>query len=267
MTAIRLTPLDLALAASLLLVAALLSLAFRLRLERPLAVAGLRMCAQLLLVGLVLKFVFEQTSLAVTAAIAAVMIAVAGWEAAGRTGAPRIRLQMLGLGTATLMIVGLLASFFAVGALIGPDPWYAPRYLLPILGMVLGNALTAISLVFQTMAAEIRRDRAAIEARLALGHTRRAALDGALQAALRAGLTPILNAMAVTGVVTLPGMMSGQIIAGADPIEAAKYQVMIMFVLAGAAAVATVAAGLGSIAILTDSRHRLRVERLQAVTT
>jgi putative ABC transport system permease protein len=88
------------------------------------------------------------------------------------------------------------------------------------------------------------------------------AFSGVLRSALRTATTPLVNAMAVAGVVALPGMMAGQILAGADPAEAAKYQVMIMFVLSGASGLGAVAAALGSVLLLTDKRHRLRAERL-----
>lgn len=264
MTPVRLTPTDLALAATLLIVAAALSYRHHLALERALAFAAVRMVVQLLLVGLVLKFVFEQTSLLATAIVAAAMITIAGYEATHRVNAPALRWRLWGLGSGTLLAVGLMATFFAVVVVVGPEPWHAPRYLLPILGMVLGNALTAISLVMQTMATIVIRDRRAIDAQLALGATRYSALSGATREALRTGLTPIINAMAVSGVVSLPGMMTGQVIAGVDPIEAAKYQVMIMFVLAGAVALAAYAGAIGAVGLLTDRRHRLRVERLTA---
>jgi putative ABC transport system permease protein len=79
---------------------------------------------------------------------------------------------------------------------------------------------------------------------------------------MRTAMTPLLNTMAVAGIVTLPGMMTGQILAGADPAEAAKYQIMIMFVLSGAAGLGALLAGLGGVLLLTDKRHRLRLDRL-----
>lgn len=261
MTPVKLTPIDLGLAALLLLIAGALSFRFRLSLERQLGVAAVRMVVQLLLVALVLKFVFEQTSLAVTGAIALVMVMFAAVEASQRIKAPRLRRPLLVLGGGTLLATGLFATLYTVAVVIGPTPWHAPRYVLPILGMVLGNALTAVALVLSTLAATVERERRAIEARLALGADRRTALSGPLRDALTTGLTPILNAMAVTGVVALPGMMTGQVIAGVDPIEAAKYQIVIMCALAGAVSLAACAAGLGGVYLLTDKRHRLRIDR------
>jgi putative ABC transport system permease protein len=127
--------------------------------------------------------------------------------------------------------------------------------------MVLGNTLTSISLALQTLNEGAERERSAIEARIALGATRLEAFSGLLRQSLRTATTPLLNSMAVAGVVTLPGMMAGQILAGADPNEAAKYQIMILFVLAGASGLGAFAAALGSVFLMTDARHRLRLDR------
>lgn len=264
MTYVSLHPLDLVLAATLLIANAGISIAFSLGLERKMAVAALRMVAQLLLAGLVLKFVFEQSSAWMTAAVALVMVAAAGWEAVARQERPISGWRSLGLSTGALLVVGALATVFAVAGVVKPDPWYAPRYVLPIAGMVLGNALTGVALTLDSVTAMAAREKAAIEVRLALGATRLEAMDEILRRALRTGMMPLLNAMAATGVVSLPGMMTGQILAGLDPLEAAKYQIMIMFVLAGATALAVLAAAFGAVLLLTDERHRLRLDRLGA---
>jgi UDP-glucose/iron transport system permease protein len=118
--------------------------------------------------------------------------------------------------------------------------------------------------VLDTFCETVTRERTAIEARLALGAQRQEAMSGALRASLRTGMTPILTSMATTGIVALPGMMTGQILAGADPVEAVKYQVLIMFLIAAATALASFFGGLGAALLLTDKRHRLRLERLAA---
>ena len=116
----------------------------------------------------------------------------------------------------------------------------------------------------QTLTEGAERERAAIEARIALGATRFEAFAAVLRRAIRTAITPLLNTMSVAGIVTLPGMMTGQILAGADPAEAAKYQIMIMFVLTGAAGFGALAAAFGGVLLLTDARHRLRLDRLGA---
>ena len=102
-----------------------------------------------------------------------------------------------------------------------------------------------------------------MEARIALGHKRFEAIDEPLRQALKTGMMPIINAMAASGIVSLPGMMTGQIMAGADPVEATKYQILIMFLIAGATASGTLLAVVGSASRLTDDRGRLRLERLE----
>ncbi len=254
---------ELAIAGLLLIANAGLSYGFRLGLERTLLISAVRMALQLGAVGFVLKFVFEQGSSALTALFALVMITVASWEALSRQ---RYQIgsgwQHWGLGTAALLFCGLTGTLYAVILIINTDPWWSPRIFLPILGMVLGNALTGVSLVLDTLTTATRRERTAIEAKLALGSTRFEAMHDPLANALRTAMMPIINAMAAAGVVSLPGMMTGQILAGADPVEAAKYQIMILCVISGTTALGILAAGAGGVWLLTDSRHRLRVERL-----
>jgi putative ABC transport system permease protein len=259
MTTVSLSLVDLALAAALLVINGALSVWFRLGLEQRLGVAALRMVVQLGAVGFILKFVFEQSSPPLTLLIGCLMVAVAGLELIGRNTSGATKGLTFGIGTATLFCAGFIGTIYALALVVQPDPWYAPRYALPILGMVLGNALTGISLVLETMTAMTRREGRTIEARLALGATRFEALQAVRTQALTSGLIPILNAMSVAGVVSLPGMMTGQILAGADPVEAAKYQIMIMFVIAGSTGLAVLAAAFGATYLLTDARHRLLV--------
>lgn len=264
--AIALTPVDLALAASTTLLVGGLSLAAGLKLERSLALAVARMVAQLLLFAIVLKFVFEQTSALWTLTAAAVMIGAAVLEITLNRQVRGLGWPIALLSTLTLMVAALGTALFTVIVVVGPEPWYTPRYVLPILGMVLGNALTVMSLAVTSMIDAIRRDRAAIETRLALGHTRLDALSAPLRAALCTGLLPVITMLSTAGLVTLPGMMSGQLLGGADPIEAAKYQIMILLTIAGAASLAAAGGAYGAILLLTDQRQRLRLERLQPPT-
>jgi putative ABC transport system permease protein len=235
---------------------------FRLGLERSLAVAAARMVTQLALVGLALKFVFIQSSAWWTAVFAAVMLTAAAYESVSRQERPLAGWAGYVLGAGPPFIAGLLATFLAVVAIIGADPWYAPRFVLPVLGMVLGNALSGVCLVLDSIGEGLARERAAIEARLALGETRFSATGEVLRRGLKAGMIPILTTMTASGLIALPGMMTGQILAGAEPFEAAKYQIMILFIIAGATGLAVAGAGLGAIAAFTDERHRLRLDRM-----
>ncbi|WP_295555513.1 iron export ABC transporter permease subunit FetB [uncultured Hyphomicrobium sp.] len=256
---------DLALAALLLIANGVVSFWFRLGLERSLAISAVRMILQLAVVALALRFIFALNSPLWTVLFAMFMAGAAAFEVISRQERRVVGPIAMALGAGAPFFAGLVATLFATTIVIGPDPWYAPRYVLPLFGMMLGNAMAGTSLVLDAITSAAVRERAAIEARLALGASRFEALDGILRRALTTGLMPILSAMATTGVVALPGMMTGQILAGIDPVSAAKYQVMIMFLIAGSTGIAVVAAGLGAVLLITDERHRLRLDRLSKV--
>jgi putative ABC transport system permease protein len=128
--------------------------------------------------------------------------------------------------------------------------------------MILGNCMTGIALGLDTLTSSAAARRAAIEARLMLGGTRFEALQPVMREALRRALLPIINSMSATGVVSLPGMMTGQILGGVAPAEAVKYQILIMFLIAGGTGLGAVAAVLCGVFRLTDARHRLRLDHL-----
>ncbi len=253
---------DLIAAALLIVLNGAISFAFRLRLERTLAIAAVRMVVQLGLIGFVLKIVFASAHPGMTALVAIGMVGVAGYEVWARQTSPARGPWTAGLGAGTLLVVGLAATFYVTFVVMGSQPWYQPSVFIPILGMVLGNALTGVGLALETITQTARRERPAIEARLALGHTRFQAFEDVIRRALTTAMMPIVNAMAVAGIVSLPGMMTGQILSGVDPVEAAKYQVMIMFAIAGSTALAVMAAVVGGVFLLSDDRSRLRLDWL-----
>lgn len=253
---------DLALAALLVLVNGLISIAMSLGLARQLWIAAVRMVVQLLVIALVLTWLFERASLPWTAALALVMVLFAGHEIRARQQRPLSGWWGPGLGLATMLVAGTAVTLLGLATQIRPDPWYDPRYAIPLLGMLLGNAMTGISLGLNTLTLTVARERAAIEARLALGAPRAIAFAGPRRDALRTALMPLVNSMAATGVVFLPGMMTGQIFAGVPPVEAVKYQLLVMFLIAGATGLGSVMAVLLAAWRLSDDRHRLRLDRL-----
>lgn len=255
---------DLALAALLVLLNAGLSLALGLGVERRLLVAAGRMVVQLLLMALVLRWLFEHQAAGLTLLAAMVMVLFAGREVMARQDRRFSGWWAYGLGTGSMLLASFLITLFALTTQVRPDPWYDARYALPLLGMVLGNTMNGISIGLNSLTTLAARDRPAIEARLALGATRWAALRHVTRHALRTGLISIINAMAAAGLVFIPGMMTGQILAGADPFEASKYQILIMFLIAGGTAVGSLSAVMLGAWRLTDGRHRLRLDRLTA---
>ncbi len=255
---------DVAASSLFLFIAAVLTLVLKLGLARTIAIRAARMVAQLIAIGYVLKFIFTATSPWITLLAAAVMVSFASREVLGRQERKLAGLWRYGLGPSAMMVSGALALVYALTVLIQPQPWYAPRFALPLFGMILGNSMTGVALGLNMITEAIVREKAAIEARLLLGRSRWEALRPFAARALRTGMTPIMNAMAASGVISLPGMMTGQILSGTPPVEAVKYQLMIMFLISGVVGIGVIAAVFASIWRLTDARHRLRPDRLDA---
>lgn len=253
---------DLVLAAIFLVLNGVLSLALNLGLERQLLIAASRMIVQLLLVGLVLKAIFAAASPALTVAVALVMGIFAGREIWARQERRLAGPWGYGIGAGAMMVAGVMVTLVALTTQIEPEPWWSPRFALPLFGMILGNTMTGVSLGLDTLTSTLYRETLAVEARLLLGQTRWQAVTPFSRRALRSGFMPIVNAMAATGVVSLPGMMTGQILSGVDPTEAVKYQLLIMFLIGGATGLGVLGAVLASVWRLTDQRHRLRLDRL-----
>ncbi len=261
---IALTYWDLVLAAIFLVLNGVLSLALNLGLERQLLIAATRMIVQLLLVGLVLKAIFAAASPWLTLGVAVVMGLFAGREILARQERRLAGPWGYGIGAGAMMAAGVIVTVVALTTQIEPDPWWSPRFALPLFGMILGNTMTGVSLGLDTLNTTLHREKASVEARLLLGQTRWQAVTPFVRRALRSGFMPIINAMAATGVVSLPGMMTGQILSGVDPTEAVKYQLLIMFLIGGATGLGVLGAVLVSVWRLTDQRHRLRLDRLRA---
>jgi putative ABC transport system permease protein len=261
---IALSPLDLALAGSLVAVDAAISLVLRLDLHRRLLWAAGRMVVQLIAVGYILRFVFALQKPAATLAIVLVMALIATRELAARPSRRLIGAWGFGISGASLAVATVATAALALFTAIRPHPWYDPRYAIALTGIIMGNVLSSGSLALDTVLGGVGAERSAIEARLALGETFRAATDPLRRDAVRRGLLPMINQMSAAGVVTLPGTMTGQILAGVDPMEAVKYQILLMFLIAGASGLAVVAIAELTLGRLTDDRQRLRLDRLRA---
>lgn len=254
---------QLALSSALILINIVLSFWLRLGLEQRLWVASLRMVVQLLLVGYVLEWVFQLQNPVWVLLVALAMTVMAGTSAVNRT---RRRFSSIYWNS----FVSILAAAFtvtglAVAGIIQVQPWYNPQYLIPLLGMILGNALTGTSLALDRFMEDLVSYRRQTEALLALGATRWEAAHPTMTEALRTGMIPTINSMMVMGIVSLPGMMTGQILAGASPTDAVRYQIVIIFAIAAGTALSTIIVVLLAFQALFNSKHQLRVEKLQKV--
>jgi putative ABC transport system permease protein len=253
---------QLAIAAALILISGAVSLVLKLRMERKLALASLRTIVQLGLVGYVLKWVFELDSLLALAPVFLLMIATATNAAIrrpdrGYRGSAR-------RAFASLALTGLVITVTATRLIIGVDPWYAPSYFIPLLGMVLGNAMNGISLCLDHLLESFSLRRNQVEMELSLGASAWESARGPVSSAVRRGMIPIINSMMVVGIVSLPGMMTGQILAGADPLRAVKYQIVIMFMIAAGTALGSMLIALLSYRALYNHRHQLVSGRIES---
>ncbi|MGV3525975.1 MAG: ABC transporter permease [Candidatus Sericytochromatia bacterium] len=260
--ALQLGPLHLALAALLLGVQLLLSQLLQLGLGRHLLWASLRMVVQLSLLGLVLTSVFALRSLPLVLAVLCVMTL-----AAGQNAVSRVKHHYQGLfrnGLVAVWLSSWLTTAYMLSVVQTPDPWFRPDYVIPLLGMVLGNGLSGIALGLERFLDQTLQQREHIEAALALGANRWEAGRDMVSQAVRTGLTPITQSMMASGLVSLPGMMTGQILGGVSPRQAVYYQIVVMFLIATSTALGTMGVVLLSFFRLFCPQHRLRLDRLES---
>ncbi|MFO7936394.1 MAG: iron export ABC transporter permease subunit FetB [Kiritimatiellia bacterium] len=235
----------------------------RLGVSRQLSIGILRTMIQLSLVGAVLTAVFQHENPLWTIGFATVMLCAGTFEVTRRQTRRFLAGWSIGLSFTGLISAAVLSTGYALLVVVDVSPWWKARYAIPLLGMILGNTMNGISLGLNTLTNGVWQQRAVIENRLALGETAQESVRDIKRECLRNALTPIMNALAVCGVVSLPGMMTGQILAGNDPHVAARYQMMIMYLIGtGCAAGCLVTVTLAS-RRLFDHRDRLRLDRLQ----
>lgn len=178
--------------------------------------ATLRMLIQLLLIGYVLVYIFSADQPGIIVAVLVIMLLAASWIAIRpvQHSQPRVFFHAL----AAISIGGLLTLILVSQFVIRVEPWFSPRYVVPLAGMIFAGAMNTVSLAAERMQAEIDRETSYSEAR---------------RIALQASLIPMINSLFAVGLVSLPGMMTGQILSGISPMVAAKYQIVVMAMLFG----------------------------------
>ena len=216
---------------SLLLIALVLALSLwqRLNLHGKLLIGCARVVIQLLAIGVILGWVFGAEDWRIVALAVTVQLGFAAWTSASLQERP-----LKGVRTITLM--ALLPSYLLVQGILAalviqPQPWWEPRVVLPVGGMLLGNALTATALALNRYRGEIRDNHDLVITRISLGAPWQLAVSGEVRAAAYAALLPSISGMMTVGLVALPGMMTGQILAGAEPLVAVRYQIVVMFMI------------------------------------
>ena len=198
-------------------VAIVIGIMFRWSVGAPTAIyASLRMLFQLLLIGYVLVYIFESDQPAIIIAVLIVMLIVASWIAIRplHNKQPQMYLNSL----VAISVGGILTLALVSQIIIGVEPWFSPRYVVPLAGMIFSGSMNTVSLAGERLQYEYDRGMPYVEAR---------------RIALQASLIPITNSLFAVGLVSLPGMMTGQILSGISPLVAAKYQIVVMTMLFG----------------------------------
>ncbi len=225
-------------ASALMLVAGIVSWKLELGQEKNIAIAAVRAFIQLLAMGFLLVYLFRYQSWWL---VLIVLLAMA--LCAAQIAVSRVKQRVHGLWIpvfATLLASSMVIAFIVVEGVIQPDPWYSARQLVPIAGMALGNTMSATAVAIDRLFADLDSRSDEIFALIALGATPREAAFPSIKAAVGAGILPTLATMCAAGIVQIPGMMSGQILAGADPVVAAKYQIVVLLMMSAATTIAIV---------------------------
>jgi len=240
----------------LVIVIATVSLRQRLGLERDLLIGTIRTIVQLYLVGLILAAVFSAARWYWVLSILVVMAAIATHAAVSRLAKPIPGVYWIAAAALTISTAATIT--YVIGIVVQPRPWWEPQYLIPIAGMILGNSMTSAALAGDRLQSDLFARRDEVEARLALGFSGLEAVQPLVRAALRASMIPTVNGMMTVGVVQLPGMMTGQILAGASPLTAIRYQIVVVFMLAVATTLGSLLFVRLAVARYLTPAHQLR---------
>ena len=179
-----------------------------------------RMLGQLLLVGYFLTAIFETDSSIVIIAILAVMVFSSSWIALGTVRVQRKKLYVRAL--CSIALGGFISLLFVTQGVLHLSPWYSPQYIVPLAGMIFASSMNSVSLAAERLYAELERGVLYQEAK---------------RIAFQASLIPVVNSLLAVGLVSIPGMMTGQILSDVSPLIAARYQIMVMCMVFGAAGI------------------------------
>lgn len=230
MRLITLDFMDLVIALGLMAIALALAQWQRLGLGRQLIIATLRTVTQLVGVGYLLNIIFALNNPLAVVGILLSMVTIAAIAARKRIDQKLTGILPILWGSILTSTLGVL--LYVNLFIIQPADWYAPQYVIPLAGIILGNAMNGASLAGERLVSTLKQQRLEIETHLSLGATPAQAISSYRRQAVHTALIPTLNQMLMVGVVTLPGMITGQMLSGVDPLDAASYQILIMFMVA-----------------------------------
>jgi putative ABC transport system permease protein len=220
----------------LVVIAIVIARYWRIPVEKDMALGSVRAFAQLVAVGYALQIVFRLESPWLILMALAIMITVGAHAAAGRIKDVKRPFVI----TVTAMTVG---SLMTIGVMIlAQIISFEARYVIPLAGMIIGNSMNASALTADRLSSDLKNNRLAIESALALGKGWRVASKKYIRSSATAGMMSMLNFMKTVGIVALPGAMTGMILAGADPLDAVLFQIVVAYMLLSAVTITSVMA-------------------------
>lgn len=252
--ATTLTLFDTILSFGFIILASIISYCYQLDLTKTLWISAIRCIVQLSFIGLVLAWIFANENWYQTLAILSIMTLIASQAAMGRTKHPY---KGLFFDTFMALMAGAVSVSIVVVVGILRLDWHIPQYIIPILGMILGNALTAISLTMNELINYLHDNQTKINALLALSASPKEVMATVIKSSIVNGMTPTLNSLMVVGLVSLPGMMTGQILSGSTPTQAVRYQIMILFAICASGLIACVVVSMLIVRRFFDNEWRL----------
>lgn len=225
--------LSLAMTFVLVILAMYLSYKDKIGLEKEIIIGSIRAVVQLTAIGFVLTYVFEWDNSIVTTFILLAMVYNASTVSSKR-GKGIEHVQKISFVALLAGLVATLGTLLLCGTVT-----YQPSQVIPVSGMVVGNSMIAAGLVFNHLKENFERRREEVEIKLCLGASARESCASIIRQTIKNSMRPSIDSMKTLGIVQLPGMMTGLILAGLPPAAAIKYQIMVAFMLVGAVAVTT----------------------------
>ncbi|KAL0073129.1 hypothetical protein F4703DRAFT_1899754 [Phycomyces blakesleeanus] len=257
-----LTWVNVAFASSFILINGLISILLGLRLEKSLIISAIRCLIQLTIMGYILEDVFKARHPALVMLMTFVLIILGAYE----TVYNKSKLTYKGMFMSVLVSTGFSTLFIGIiGAkwAMRQDPFWIPETFIPTMGMLLGNMMSGMAVALSSCLSSLTTNKEHMETYLACGASRWEAGRSIAIEAVRLAMLPTINQMSVIGLISIPGMMTGQILGGASVMNAVRYQQIIMFLISASTALGVLSAVVACIRVIIDSRHRLRPERIE----
>ncbi len=213
--------------------------------------------------GYILKYIFKTNISLTFFAAYAVMLFIATWTSIKRPAKPYT--GIFSVSFISIFLASAITGAYTLFLSIPQEPWYDLTQAIPLIGMILGNSLTGVSLCLDRFINDIALKKEYIEDQLAIGATRFEVIRPIISDAIGCGMTPILNAMMVSGLVSIPGMMTGQILAGNSPILASKYQIIILIMICATVFISSLGVSYLSFFKFFDKNHRFNEKLLREI--